>query len=91
MVCSGASGCKGSVSGHEEDAFASPLPLSSWMDLSVSTSDYPHHSACIHRDKVLPVGPRHLPRFWGPKPKATTEVTLYEQPTRLFINLFIFT
>ena len=41
-----------------------------------TTYDCPHHSNCIHfLAKRWFVGPCHLPKFWGKKPKATTKVT----------------
>ena len=73
--CPGASTCT--------QSFSVPITfditfVSIWWGLSFpTTSWYHHHWNCIHRmTKEWFIGSRHLPKFWGKKPKATTKVTL---------------
>ena len=55
-----------------------------------TTYDCSHHSSCIHcQAKPSFVGPCHLPRCWGKKPKTTTKVTLTShQSTQVMSSKF---
>ena len=54
-----------------------------------TTSWYIHHWTCIHRMPFT--GPHPLPKFWGKKAKATTEMTLTKDSEQLLsMKMLIF-
>ena len=73
--CEGARACA-QVQALVPEVFASSLPESLKSFEYLITCDCPHHSSCFHfRAKVSFISPRHLPKFWDKKSKATTKVT----------------
>ena len=53
---------------------------------------HPHHLSCIHFwAKPSFVGPYHLPKSWGRKPKVPTKVTLTNHKWVLIYHAFMFT
>ena len=76
--------------GCRDDFLASPPPLIVYSKTNLITAGWvwvsPSFNLHSQNDKVPFIGPHHLRKFGGKKPKAATKVTLQEPPIKEEIN-----